>query len=48
MTAYDMIFDSIISAIRGKDEQIRHDFFRNTLTAEERQILALKEATTWA
>lgn len=43
MTANDWTIHCIISAIRGKDEQTRHDFFRNTLTAEEIQVLALQE-----
>lgn len=44
MTANEIVLTHIISAIRGKDEQIRHNFFRNTLTPEETLILALTEA----
>lgn len=44
MTANEMTLINIISAIRGRDEQIRHNFFRNTLTPEEVLILAMTEA----
>lgn len=44
MTANEIALTQIISAIRGKDEQIRHNFFRNTLTPEEKLILAMMEA----
>lgn len=44
MTANEIALTHIISAIRGKDEQIRHSFFRNTLTPEETLVLAMKEA----
>ena len=44
MTANEIALTQIISAIRGRDEQIRHNFFRNTLTPEEVLILAMMEA----
>lgn len=44
MTTNEIVLSQIISAIRGRDEQIRHNFFRNTLTPEEVLILAMTEA----
>lgn len=44
MTTNEMTLINIISAIRGRDEQIRYNFFRNTLTPEEVLILAMTEA----
>ena len=44
MTTNEMTLINIISAIRGRDEQIRHSFFKNSLTPEEVLILAMMEA----
>lgn len=44
MTSNEITLINIISAIRGRDEQIRHAFFRNTLTPEEALILSMMEA----
>ena len=44
MTVNEWTMRYIGSAIRGKDMKTRHEFFRNSLTAEEMMILAMMEA----
>lgn len=43
MTANEIVLTQIISAIRGRDEQTRRNYFKNTLTPEEALILAMTE-----